>query len=332
MSRLLIISALLVEVFASLIWFESSAQSELSGLGNYLIFHAAAAMLLLVGMKQWLDRRFDTHFAEMFLLFMFAFLIPFLGIVGLLLVMAFILEKPVPVEKANAEPMENQAPLVVKATQKVPVKKRSYSMLETLSYSGSVEKRLSVLYESSHFNDIESIRVFKQGLTDKHVEVRKKAYELMQFKDQQLLSNIFRLNSALRDSNDSRERLLIHTSLAEHFWERVYLGLVEEQERHFCLQKSLSHLNFALEHDPGNGSFLFKRGRVQLALEHYPAAENDFQSSLNGGVKLNAVLPYLAEVAFVQRRYTDTHHHLQRLNKVSSGLPERIHSVTDYWT
>ena len=90
--------------------------------------------------------------------------------------------------------------------------------------------------------------------------------------------------------------------LAQIWWEMAYLGLAQGSLRQYYLnnaQEQLLELVGTLDQHT-DWRLL---GRVELALGNHERAGECFDIAMEGGAAQDLILPYLAEVAFLQQDY-----------------------------
>ena len=100
------------------------------------------------------------------------------------------------------------------------------------------------------------------------------------------------------------------------------LSLSQTEASHFA--------RLALEGHPRDASLTLLFGRILLRQGELADAERAFRHALDLGLPGSAVNPYLAEVAFRQRRFADIARHLQ--DESNEWAPEKLTAMVTFWT
>jgi hypothetical protein len=118
--------------------------------------------------------------------------------------------------------------------------------------------------------------------------------------------------------------------LAELNWELVYACLIQGELRLHILQQARSHLEaaLALGVSPGSG-LIFLQGKILLELGELEAAEQAILHAMRLGQAKTSALPYLAEIAFHRRDFSQVRQFMQQLSTLN--LASRTRAVEDFW-
>jgi uncharacterized protein HemY len=118
--------------------------------------------------------------------------------------------------------------------------------------------------------------------------------------------------------------------LAELNWELVYACLIQGELRLHILQQARRYLEtaLALEVSPGSG-LIFLQGKILLELGEFEAAEQVILQAMQMGQAKTSTLPYLAEIAFHRRDFSQVRQFMQQLSVLN--LASRTRAVEDFW-
>jgi len=233
----------------------------IKGLILYLIFHGVASFLVANLIYLLLPKKYKSRRWNRLLLFAIAlivFLTGPLGVLGGLLFYFMLLKKPsisIPVEKLFFENIT------------IPqVEKSSFG-------EAQIEKlhdRLILFL--TKYPTPRSIQLLKRALSSEQDEVRLLAFSAISKMEKDIFERINLLIKELEKVKTPEELYRISSSLAELYWELVYLGIAEEELAEFYLRTALEYGLKASEISK-DGKLLFLIGRIYLRLKDYEKAE-----------------------------------------------------------
>lgn len=145
-------------------------------------------------------------------------------------------------------------------------------------------------------------------LGDPLEDLRLLAYGLLDKKEKAITQRISAERDALKAfeaAGDRAQAAGAHARIAELHWELVYQNLVQGDLLAFTAQEADAHARAALEADPDDLGLWFLLGRLGLARGDLDDASHAFETALARGYPRERVLPYLAELRFRQRRFSD---------------------------
>ncbi len=327
---LLIVSALLLESVGSLpLLVHLGAVSH--PLHFYLALHLLAAALTVLALLRLFPPRYRRPpLATGFTLFLVVFFVPFLGVAAALASLTFGLRRP---RRKKPElctsvsiPELPYRPLKVSGQPRFG----HGGLAAVIRNAPDTERRVGAVLATRQLRDKDAIPILRIALHDPEDDVRLLSYSLLDGKEQ-------KINSRIRDLSRQLETLPkgatghLHEQLAIQYWELAYLGLASGDVLQHVLGESLAHLDRASELLGEEIGLLFLRGRVLLQLKRLEDAEQSLQRALDLGMSEMDVNPYLAEVAYLQRRWRRVRELLSVLDPLARAEPP-LALVADYWT
>jgi tetratricopeptide (TPR) repeat protein len=175
-----------------------------------------------------------------------------------------------------------------------------------------------------------AVPILREALQDPVDDVRLLAYALLDDKQEVLTLRIRALLAELEAENDPHMQGLQHARVAGAYWEMAWLGLAEMEVRTAMLENADRHYGQALMLQELNAELHFQRGRVRLLAGHLDGAERSFQRAMVQGMPLNEVMPYLAEVAFERRDFSEVAKRMAAADPVKLR-GQRLAPVADFW-
>jgi hypothetical protein len=167
--------------------------------------------------------------------------------------------------------------------------------------SGS-EARLAAVAAARARTDPSTVALLLRALEDPEEDVRLLAHALLEAKSRTAYRSIHdatrRLEAAPRSTRGAA-----HQRLAFEHWELAWLGLAQRECLEHVLAMARRHALAALEEEPARAPLHFLLGRIELRRGDPQAAEAALLRAANHGVPAALVQPYLAEVAFLRRRF-----------------------------
>ncbi len=294
-----------------------------------LITHALVTAVAGLATYLMLPRRFQQpRLAVTLLMFTFAFVAPVIGAIALLVMVRANLRKPV--EDARfAVPLSLDLPLYdvqpeerhrsgqgairSRLNEDVPSAVRMQSLLTLQAVPSKVS---NPILEELLGDATEDVRLVAFGMLD--AEEKKIAKEIRYESERQhrQLSKAQRYDSLRR--------------LAELNWELVYACLIQGELRQHILRQARAYVDeaLALSVPPGSG-LVFLQGRILFELGDAEGAERAMLRAMDLGQPKTSALPYLAEIAFQRRDFSQVGLFMQQLS--SLNLASRTRAVEDFW-
>jgi polysaccharide biosynthesis protein PelE len=204
-------------------------------------------------------------------------------------------------------------------------------------------KRLKAVMATRHMAPREAMAVWSKATRDPVDDVRLLAYAMLDNSEKKLANRILALTEAL-PGLPARRRNASHKAIAGLCWELVYHRLVQGAVRQHWLETAQRHIEFALvpgahvsghpSHasatladpalpipDPGIPEAPMGRetadadswmlyGRILLEADDLAGAKKAFARAQGAGMGQQKVTPWLAEIAFRERKFSDVRRHL----------------------
>ena len=271
-------------------------------LASYLSAHALACGLLTLVLLPLLPSRYRgrTLLTALFL-FTLQFAIPFIGSLGVFAGVLLALYLPRTIRDIPWQEVEIPELPFQPVDMDQQIIYSEGGLRQVLHEAGSIDKRLKALLATRQMTDRDAVELLREALKDPADDVRLLAYSMLEQKEKALASQARRLQLALEDP-ESENPSLLKRRLAQVWWEMSYLGLAQGSLRSYYLESArrlLLELTTALAMH--NDWRLL--GRVELTLGNIIAAKSAFEYALARGAPEELILPYQAEVAFLERDF-----------------------------
>lgn len=326
-SKWLFANAFLLE-FGSLLSLLDGSASLLAAL-IFCLMHGAACLCLTAGMWPFLPRRYrqPLPWSGLFL-FSLAFFIPVLGVLGVALAVFPALYFP----RRQVSDVWKQT-----AIPELPFRASEPDMRSMMSAGGlhdvlrhalNPNKRLSAILATRRMSSREAIPILKLALKDPADDVRLLAYSMLDAQESGINLKIKNLLADLQAA-PAEQRALLNASLAQHYWELVYLGLAQGSVLEHMLQCAREHIEKAVGERSAAEDWLLC-GRIALEQQRLMAAQEAFAQAEALGMDVSQVASYRAEVAFICRRFHEIPGWLAQLNPEDrQRLP--FSALARYW-
>ncbi len=147
--------------------------------------------------------------------------------------------------------------------------------------------------------------LLRELLADPTDDIRLLAYGILDNKEKQITQAILQKKLDLQRTDAPDERAGLHRHIAELYWELIYQNLVQGDMRVFSAEQARSHAGQVLGVNPSDAGVWFLLARLELQMGAAEAANHALQQAQRTGFARERMLPYLAEMRFLQRRYAD---------------------------
>jgi hypothetical protein len=177
--------------------------------------------------------------------------------------------------------------------------------------------------------DPEAVGVLRRALEDGDEDVRLLAHALLESKNRAACRTIEKAAQELEEAPESR-RAAVHRRLALQHWDLAWLGLVQGECLEHALAAARQHARAALAQQPRSPSLQFLLGRIELRLSAPEEAEKALIRARDLGMPAAVIRPYLAEAAFLRRRFDLVRSHFA---EGGAGSPAgAVARMRRYWT
>ncbi|HTP63720.1 MAG TPA: hypothetical protein VMJ14_16745 [Burkholderiales bacterium] len=296
----------------------------------YLAAHAAASVLMALVLPTLLPKAQISRPRPAFLFFFsVAFFVPVLGVAGLL--GAVLVGRLIP-ERARSERFDlYDAPVYEpRAREIASVRSKGGVRIQLENAAAPVETRLKALLAVQSLPARVANPLVREMLSDPSDDLRLVAYGILDAREKSINARIHGATQRLAQMPPARERALLERQLADLYWELVYQGLVQGDLRDHALAQVRAHLDQALSLDPEDTALWSLCGRLAALEGGYDEAQRAFERALRFGLAEARVLPYLAEVAFRQRRFDEVREFAVKLG--AAPQTQRMAQVIQYWS
>jgi len=307
---------------------QSRSASVLLG---FLVLHGAASVLIALAIRLLLPRRYAQPRAWVLaFLFAYNFFMPVLGMS--ITMLAFALGIWLPrlargpdygsVEPPRFDTHRNQEGTGFRGGQ---------VRAQLANPAAPLDQRLKALVALQDTPAHATGELLRKLLSDPADDMRLLAYGILDGKEKQIMQRI-QDNQRLLDAGnaDEGERYAGHKRIAELYYELIYQDLVQGDMRRFAGEQVRLHISAAQRHDASDAGLWFMLARLELQAADTAAAAHALERAQQSGFARERLLPYIAELRFLQRRYADVRQLFGEL-QASSTLPA-VRAMRGYWS
>lgn len=263
--------------------------SSVEGLILYLCFHAIASSLIGSALFLFLPSRYKVETNKKLLLaetILVIFLIGPLGVLGGVLLYFMLLKRHeplLPIEKLFTEEL-----IIPKVEKRV--------------FGEAVGEKLSekLILLIMKFPSLQSMSRLKRALSVDEDEIRLIAFSAISRMEKEIFEKINFLLKELEKTREPKKLFQIYSSLAELYWEPVFLSIADEELAEFYLKTAAEYGLKALNIKE-DSKLLYLLGRIYLRLKEYNRAEEFLRKAMEKGMPIEKVAPYLLEIFFTKR-------------------------------
>ncbi|SFO23527.1 protein PelE [Nitrosospira briensis] len=336
----------------SLLWLSGSAWAA-SSIANLALLaavalHSISCYFFARGFWLLLPRRYKLPVREsLAFLFVFLWILPVVGALGVWWSVATALRRPRSRSSKNVKTVVlPELPFSPPAIFPAPPYSEG-ALRQIVHFAGRPLKRLKAVMATRHMAPREAMVVWSKATRDPVDDVRLLAYAMRDDNEKKLIDRILTLTEALPEV-PLRMQHSYHKTIAALCWELVYHRLVQGAVRQHWLQTARHHMELVLlpsSHAPAsvppasarpavpastdgpdrsstspafhtidaNSWLLF--GRILLESGDLASARQAFTSARAGGMEEQKILPWLAETAFRERKFSDVRRYLSALTR-----------------
>ena len=204
---------------------------------------------------------------------------------------------------------------------------RARELAGPLRHAADPSSRTAVLIATLSLEDQYSVPLLRMALKDPEDDVRLLAYALLNRKEKAIEARIRDLGQQLA-SVPSGQGFLQHKALAHNYWAFAHLGDPQGSARLLLCTRAREHGQAALRLCPGDGGLQWLLGRILLVQLQLDDAAEAFERAWRLGIDPRQIQPFLAEIAFLRRRYGDVRGHL---TQAEPGGRLRLNKLSIYW-
>jgi len=172
--------------------------------------------------------------------------------------------------------------------------------------------------------------ILKLLLADPAEDVRLLSYGMIDAKEKAIGSRILAEEARLDRVDDDAERYGVCKRLAELQWELVWQRLVQGDMRTYACSQAQRYAQMALALRPEDAGLWFLEARVGLEVRDAAVAARGLANAERLGFPRAQLVPYLAELAFLERRFGDVSVLWAELPVAPGSI--RLAASYRYWT
>ena len=290
---------------------------------NIISIHAIACLIFMLASWYFLPKNYQfSKMRTLVFLFLFSFLLPVFGILGIslsLLIALYLPKKQSDVTWQECEVL----PLPPSPGEILPNTFGIGALAEILNRNEDPERRLLAVSAIHYFPRNQAIPLLQLALRDLSDDVRLLAYSSLETIEAEINVAIgLSKKQFLKNKTASKTAEIGH-----QYWELCYLGIAEGSLLNHYLREAENYLNISNEIEPSASNNLLL-GRVLLKQNDYQKAESYFELALDAGLLNHQVAPYLAECAFQARNY-------KKVKALVASFPAkrgtRLSQIREYW-
>lgn len=323
----LALATLLLELGAGLQLFYSGSRSDLLFV-SFLITHMIASAVLATLVVLTMRKEYATpRHATWLFVFCMSSCVPILGVIGVLAAVASLPLLPAPgsrlhfgsVRLPELDPHEHPPGEAF----------RQAGLRQFLRNDRApVEQRLRALVGLQNAPARFASPLLRDLLSASSEDLRLLAYGMLETREKRLNAEIHTWRLAWQDASDEAAREAAARRLSGLYWEMIYQGLAQGDLRRHAAEESLRFLEAAL--DDADASLQLRHGRLLHELGRRGEAEQAYRRAIALGLPAPRVQPYLAELAFERRDFTEVRRLLDALRDYPAQ--RRIAPILDFWS
>lgn len=187
--------------------------------------------------------------------------------------------------------------------------------------------RFQALQTLSNMPTRVAVPLLKQILTDKTDDIRLLAYSILDKQEKRLNDTIYQLKLQLKDP--LAPHAIVYRQLAENYWNFVYFGLAQGSLLQYALNEALEAIEQARKLLPDDPNIWMLKGKIHMKKGELEEAKFAFATLENFGLPANRIAPYLAEIAFLERRFDRVRHFLSEQFHFENSTP--FEPLVHFW-
>jgi hypothetical protein len=300
-------------------------------IGVATMFFAAGAVVGSGALLLWLSRGPRVRVADALLVLGFAVFLPALGLLGLGLILG--LRSRSRFRKRRGDVVETDSPVLPGSPLHTDESARfgPGSLEGILRHSRDAETRQRVVLACRQLPGRLAVPLLRLALRDTVDDVRLLAYAVLESKERKIQTDIQALLGRADQQGQAALSIGAHAKLAELYWEMVYQGLVEGELLAFSLDKVLAHTAEVMGASDEHPRMAFLAGRALLLRGRSVEARAMFGDALRRGLPHEVVGPYLAEVAFLERKPDEVRRQIGAVSHTARLRPG-LATIVERWS
>lgn len=171
--------------------------------------------------------------------------------------------------------------------------------------------------------------LLRKLLSDPADDMRLLAYGILDSKEKQIMQRIQENLQVLKGNASPDERYACHKRIAELYYELIYQNLAQGEMHKFAGSQVRQHILEAQRHDTSDAGLWFMLAKLELQNCDIGAAQQALERARVGGFAHERLIPYIAELYFLQHRHSEVRQLFSELNAAST-LPA-VRAMRKYW-
>jgi len=285
------------------IWLLLFGHGQLTMVGGYLALHAVASVLFSLAVILMLPRRYrQPRGWVLAYLFCLNFFIPVAGL--LCVVLALAIEALWPREEAEDYFDTVESPEFVTMRRREGTGFSGNRVRAQLgNISTPLDKRLNALVAIQSVPTNSSGESLRNLLADPADDVRLLAYGILDSKEKKITQHIVELRGQLVGESDDQVRAVLYRQMAELYQELIYQNLVQGDMLHYSCGQMREYATASLAINEEQPGLWFMLVRLELMTGNVEGSAKALQNAAEHGFPRARLLPYLAELSYLERDY-----------------------------
>jgi len=190
-------------------------------------------------------------------------------------------------------------------------------------------QRMQALFKLQSLQSRHTTQTFRTLLTDKSEDLRLVAFGLLDKAEKTIFSRIHQELTLLNAAVNDVQKLEHWRQLAYTYWELVYQQAAVGDVLDFAMAQVRVYATEVLFQEERDGGMWSLLGQVNFQAKDYDVARYCFSRALTCGLPESRIVPYMAEILFMQR----DHSNLRILLSIQTSLDElvRFQPILEYW-
>lgn len=269
----------------------------------FLAGHAIVSALFSLVLAGMVPGRFDIRRRyALIMIFSFIFFVPVFGALGIFVILIYFRYFQHFKERTEFNTV-SMPPFMVESggLAQGMGEGGAWSRLRTQSLPRSA--RLKALLAVNAGGGSNSSRLLQMATSDSDDEIRLLAFKLNDQREKIIGDAISKALHSLRELDEGDERRHLFRTLAFSYWEMVFNELNSDLSN-FFIEQSLQYAIQAQDPEVEDPSLLILIGKIHLRKGNLQQAQEFINMGLERGAHRDRVIPYLAELAYLQRDFT----------------------------
>lgn len=270
---------------------------------TYLLLHAVSSVLFSMAIRLVIPAQY-RHPRIWLLVYLIAFNF-FMPVIGLLCALAAILVGVLwPKLNEDVEFDTASAPRFTTVGKREGSGFRGNRMRAQLSNLNTpLEERMNALVAIHNAPTRSSGEALRRLLADPADDVRLLAYGILDGKEKKITQRIVDTRQKLDTAAEGQQRAVLQKQIAELYQELIYQNLVQGDLAIYSCDQMRDHAQQALLLNPAESGLWFMLVRLELMCSNVPGAQLALRHAQQNGFARERLLPYLAELSFLQKDY-----------------------------